>query len=101
MHRDFVLENAPEAAALTVSALGFYELYVNGKRLTKGLLSPYISNPDELICYDTYDITEHLARGENTVVFLLGNGMRNCFVGYSLEGGERRAESGVYHFNKI
>jgi len=82
MRRDFIIENAPEAAEITVSALGFYELYVNGKRLTKGLLSPYISNPDELICYDTYDITEHLVRGENTVAFLLGNGMQNCFGGF-------------------
>lgn len=82
MRRDFIIENAPEAAEITVSALGFYELYVNGKRLTKGLLSPYISNPDELICYDTYDITEYLVRGENTVAFLLGCGMQNCFGGF-------------------
>ena len=36
MRRDFVLENAPEAAEITVTGLGFYELFVNGKRLTRG-----------------------------------------------------------------
>ena len=82
MRRDFIIENAPEAAEITVSALGFYELYVNGKRLTRGLLSPYISNPDQLIVYDSYDIKEYLVRGENTVAFLLGNGMQNCFGGF-------------------
>ena len=82
MRRDFVLEALPEVAEITVSGLGFYELYVNGKRLTRGLLSPYISNPDELICYDRYDLSEHLVRGENTVAFILGNGMQNSFGGF-------------------
>ena len=82
MRRDFVLDTLPESAEITVTGLGFYELFVNGKRLTRGLLSPYISNPDQLIAYDSYDITEHLVYGENTVAFILGNGMQNCFGGF-------------------
>ena len=82
MRRDLALDKLPQSAEITVTGLGFYELFVNGKRLTRGLLSPYISNPDQLIVYDSYDLTEHLIKGENTIAFLLGNGMQNCFGGF-------------------
>ena len=81
MRRDLALDKLPQSAEITVTGLGFYELFVNGKRLTRGLLSPYISNPDQLIVYDSYDLTEHLIKGENTIAFLLGNGMQNPLGG--------------------
>ena len=34
MRRDFILDTLPEKAELTICALGFYELYVNGKKIT-------------------------------------------------------------------
>lgn len=64
-------------AELTVCGLGFYELFVNGEKRTKGLLAPYISNPDDIKYYDTYDLTELLTEGENAVGFMLGNGFLN------------------------
>lgn len=82
MRRDFTLSEIPEKAELTVCALGFYELYVNGKKITKGHLSPYIVNPDQVLPYDTYDVTDLLCRGQNVLGFLLGNGMQNAFGGF-------------------
>ncbi len=67
---------------LTVTGLGFYELYLNGENITKGLLAPYISNPDDLIYFDEYDVTGRLSTGGNAAVgLLLGNGMRNPIGG--------------------
>ena len=71
-----------EKAEITVCGLGFYELYINGKRITKGLLCPYISNPDDIVFYDNYDITEALLKANNEFHFLLGNGMQNAFGGF-------------------
>ena len=82
MRRDFVITELPQKAELTVCALGFYELYVNGKRITKGHLSPYIVNPNQVLPYDTYDVSALLQKGENVVAFLLGNGMQNAFGGF-------------------
>ena len=65
-------------AELVVSALGFYDLYLNGQRITKGLLAPYISNPDDLVYFDRYDVTEQLRSGANAIGLILGNGMQNC-----------------------
>ena len=65
-------------AEVSVGATGFYDLFVNGRKLTKGLLAPYISNPDHAVYFDRYDVTEHLLNGENAFGLILGNGMQNC-----------------------
>ena len=68
-------------ALVRICGLGFYELYINGKNVTKGRLAPYISNPDQALYYDDYDITEHLLDGENVLGVWLGNGMQNAPYG--------------------
>ncbi|MBQ8177916.1 MAG: family 78 glycoside hydrolase catalytic domain [Clostridia bacterium] len=77
IRREFYLDAVPKCAELTITALGFYELYLNGQRLTRGLLSPGITNPDQLIYYDRYDVTPHLKKGGNCLALMLGNGMQN------------------------
>ncbi len=65
--------------SLTVSGLGFYRLFINGSDLTKGLLAPYISNPDDIVYFDRYDITPLLYDGDyNAIGLILGNGMQNA-----------------------
>lgn len=64
---------------ITVSGLGFYDLFVNGKKITKGLLAPYISNPDDIVYFDRYDVTSLTGEaGETAIGLILGNGMQNC-----------------------
>ena len=63
---------------LTVSGLGFYELFVNGKNITKGVLAPYISNPDDLVYFDEYDVSGFVSGGTLAVGLVLGNGMLNA-----------------------
>lgn len=70
-----------EKAYITVSGLGFYKLFINGNDITKGLLAPYISNPDDIIYFDRYDVTDILVKGKNAVGIMLGNGMRNAHGG--------------------
>lgn len=72
--------DAPCTAKLTVAACGFYEVFLNGKRYTKGFLAPYISNPDHYIYCDEYEVP--LDGGENVLGFLLGNGFQNNPGGY-------------------
>lgn len=72
----------PTKAEITICGLGFYELYINGKNITKGPLAPYISNTDDICYYDNYDISKLLDEGENVIGILLGNGFRNPFGGF-------------------
>lgn len=65
---------------ITVASCGFYELYINGKNITKGFLAPYIGNPKHYIYCDSYDVT--INKGENVIGILLGNGFQNNPGGY-------------------
>ncbi len=77
LRRSFTLVEKPVKAELSISGLGFYILYVNGVNVTKGHLAPYISNPDDVCYFDTYDVTEQLSEGENVIGIILGNGFIN------------------------
>jgi len=78
MRRSFVLDGAPREATISICGLGFYILYINGENITKGHIAPYISNPDHICYYDTYDISDKLVEGENVIGVILGNGFLNC-----------------------
>ena len=75
--RTFDLSDALVSARLEIAVSGFYELYVNGENITSGLLAPYITNPDQLIYKDNYDVAPYLKSGKNAVAVILGNGFAN------------------------
>jgi alpha-L-rhamnosidase len=77
--RVFTFKKGKEAK-IRICGLGFYELYINGENVTKGRLAPYISNPDEALYYDDYDVTENLVDGENVIGVWLGNGLMHSVL---------------------
>lgn len=79
--KEFTLAGNVQSAEITICALGFYDLYINGTKITKGILAPYISNPDDIIYYDNYDIKPLLKEGGNAIGVQLGNGMQNAMGG--------------------
>lgn len=81
-------------ASIDICVLGFFELYINGRKVSEDLLTPvcsqYKTTPgddllyplndvfaDARIYYNSYDIKDYLAEGENTFEFYLGNGWYN------------------------
>lgn len=78
--RSFILSKKPDSAQILICGLGFYDLFVNGEKITKGLMAPYISNPDDYTVFDKYDLTDRLTAGENVIGVVLGNGMQNPMV---------------------
>ena len=82
LRKSFTLESLPLSADLLICGLGFYKLYINGTDITKGALAPYISNPDDLIYYDRYQVSKLLVSGENVIGICLGNGFWNNPGGY-------------------
>lgn len=77
LRRTFELSRSAEKAEIIICGLGFYQLFVNGHPVTKGKLAPYICNPDHVLPYDTYSVSQYLRQGENVLGILLGNGMQN------------------------
>ena len=80
--KDIKLNGNIAKAQITVCGLGFYELFLDGKRITKSYLAPYITNSDDVVFYDSYDITNLIVGNSCEFTFLLGNGMQNAFGGF-------------------
>ncbi len=82
LRRTFTLPEGTKEARLAVCCLGFYHLYINGKEITKGLLCPYLTQPDQLVYCDEYDLSSYVTAGKNCVALLLGSGMINAIDGH-------------------
>ncbi len=66
-------------AKVFVTGLGYYELYLNGKRVGDHVLSPAKTNYRKEVLYDTYNVTTLLKEGGNAVGIHLGNGWFNPY----------------------
>ncbi len=73
MRKTFTAKGGKGTVAVTCS--GLYRIFLNGKEYTKGLLAPYLTNPDWELFYDVYEV--ELREGKNVVAFILGNGLSN------------------------
>jgi alpha-L-rhamnosidase len=67
-------------ARVYVSGLGYYELYLNGTKVSDEVLQPPFTRYDRTVMYNTYDVTNMLSKGENVIGMILGNGWYNCFT---------------------
>jgi len=75
--KEFSLEKKIRRALVSVSGLGQYELFVNGEKIGDHFLSPGWTDYRKKCLYNTYDITENLKRGSNTIGTVVGNGFYN------------------------
>ena len=66
-----------KSGRIGISVAGLYRLWVNGTEITKGWLAPYFSNPNQVVYYDEYDVSDLLKEKDNSIVVLLGNGFTN------------------------
>ena len=74
--RRFHLTQKPIEARLYSSALGCYEPYLNGVRITDSFFMPFCCNYQKE--YQQFDIIPFLQEGDNTIGVILGNGSYNC-----------------------
>jgi alpha-L-rhamnosidase len=60
-----------------VTAVGFYELYLNGNKVSDRVLDPGITDYRKTVLYSTYDVASLLKKGENVMGAMVGNGAWN------------------------
>jgi len=73
--KEFSLEEKTIAnATLYITGLGFYEAYINGKRVGMQVFSPAATDYSKAVKYNTFDVTELLKAGANAIGVVLGNG---------------------------
>ncbi len=62
------------SARLYITACGLYEATINGQRVGDFVLAPGHTDYRKRIAYQTYDVTDLLVPGENTMELLLADG---------------------------
>lgn len=70
----FDLKKPVKSARLYATALGGYEMFVNGKRISQDYFAPGWTDFRERVYYQTYDVTKLLAQGKNAIGALLAPG---------------------------
>lgn len=61
-------------ATAYVSGLGYYELYLNGKKVGDRVLEPAVSDYRDRVLYGTFDVTDQMRAGRNALGAIVGNG---------------------------
>ncbi len=70
-------------ATVFASALGVYELRLNGQPLDTDVLSPGWTDFNQRVHYFGYDVTARLRRGDNVLGAILGDGWYAGFIAFS------------------
>ena len=65
---------AVSRARMYICGLGYYELFINGRRIGDHQLDPGMTTYDARAFYATHDVTAALRQGSNAIGVMLGNG---------------------------
>lgn len=75
--KSFETKKKIASARLYISGLGYYEAYLNGKKIGDHVLDPGLTAYRKQVLYTVYDITSQVRNGINAASIMLGNGWYN------------------------
>jgi alpha-L-rhamnosidase len=74
LRAEFALDGTIVSARAYASALGVYEMEINGRRVGDEVLAPGWTSYEKRLQYQSYDVTALVRRGPNAVGVTLGDG---------------------------
>ena len=74
LRKSFINKNRIARATMYVTALGLYEVRLNGKKVGDHVLAPEWTDYNDRIQYQTYDVTSFIKSGENVLSAMLADG---------------------------
>jgi alpha-L-rhamnosidase len=74
LRHEFTVGAPIKSARLYVTALGAYQIFLNGKGVGNQVLAPGWTDYRERVIYQTYDVTEQVQNGSNAIGALLAPG---------------------------
>jgi alpha-L-rhamnosidase len=80
LRRDFSASGTVARARLYVTALGAYEVYLNGVRVGDALLAPECMDFAKRVRYRVYDVAKMLRAGANAVGAMVGDGWYGSYT---------------------
>lgn len=81
LRQHFRVEAGIARARLYVSALGYYEVHLNGGKAGDNVLDPAWTDYHKRVLYSTYDVTRQLQAGEDAIGAMLGGGWATLGTG--------------------
>ena len=81
LRKEFSTPKKVKSARVYISALGLYELYLNGEKVGKDLFTPGWTSYHKRIQYQVYDVTSML-KSSNTLGAILGDGWYRGNIGF-------------------
>lgn len=84
LRKKFILKKKIKSAYVHSTALGMYKFYVNGEKVGHDELTPGWTSYRNRLLYQTYDVTELLKQGENTIGAVVGAGWYKGTIGLEL-----------------
>ena len=89
--KEFATDPAKEIKRATayIIGLGLYELYINGQKIGKQVLSPAPTDYSKNVKYNAFEVTDQITGGDNAIGVILGNGryytMRQNYKPYKIK----------------
>jgi len=96
LRKTFAIEAEVARATAYVSAMGLYELRINGQKVGDHALAPEWTDYNKRIQYQAYDVTDLLRKGDNAVGAILGQGWYAGRIGMADMFSNGGAMRGVY-----
>ena len=87
LRREFEVHTGVRRARLYVTSLGVYEVQLNGVIVGDHVLAPGWTSYHNRLRYQTFDVTDLLREGHNTIGAILGDGWYRGRLGF--DGGRR------------
>ena len=82
LRREFRLQRPIARATLYATALGIYEIHINGRRASEDYFTPGWTDYNKRVYYNTYDVTPLVRRGENAIGAVLADGWYAGHIGW-------------------
>jgi len=70
------------SATLYATALGLFDLHLNGKRVSEDRFNPGWTDYTKRVYYRAYDVTAQIRAGENALGAILGDGWYSGYIGW-------------------
>ncbi len=82
LRKSFNIKNLVHSARLYITSLGLYEARINEKRVGDQLFTPGWTSYNNRLQYQTYDVTDLLHNGSNSLGVMLGDGWYRGNIGW-------------------
>ncbi|MGC9942909.1 MAG: family 78 glycoside hydrolase catalytic domain [Verrucomicrobiota bacterium] len=98
--KEFVAPKQIQRATIYATALGIYELHLNGHRVGDAVFAPGWTDYRQRAYYQTYDVTKLVNAGTNAVGAWVADGWYSGYIGFGLWVGLGTEKIGRYTYGK-